>query len=70
MLSQSYHPHTDSEPHNHSSNQLTTHTPAAVTGGPQQGCQPPAGGQLNDLSRSSLTCNTQLAGLALAVVRY
>ena len=31
-----------------------THTPAQVTGSPQQGCQPPAGGQFNDLSRSRL----------------
>ena len=35
---------------NHS--KANTHTPAPVTGSPQQGCQPPAGGQFNDLSRS------------------
>ena len=31
------------------------HTPAPVTGSPQQGCQPPAGGQFNDLSRSTMS---------------
>ena len=31
----------------------TKHTPAPVTSSPQQGCQPPAGGQFNDLSRSN-----------------
>ena len=29
-------------------------TPAPVTGRPQQGSQPPAGGQLKDLSRSNI----------------
>ena len=29
-------------------------TPAPVTGSPQQGSQPPAGGQLKDLSRSNI----------------
>ena len=28
------------------------HAPVPVTGGPQQGHQPPAGGQFKDLSRS------------------
>ena len=32
-------------------------TPAPMTGSPQHGCQPPAGGQFNDLSRSPLFHN-------------
>ena len=32
----------------------TPNTPAPVTGSPQQGCQPPAGGQFKNLSRSQL----------------
>ena len=34
-------------------NHSKAHTPAPVTGDPQQGCQPHAGGQFNDLSRST-----------------